>query len=51
MNDKAKAARQAYNRAYYQRNREKIRQQQAKYWERKASEMESAEKVNRNDNE
>ena len=32
MEDKAAAARRAYNQAYYRRNREKIRQQQAEYW-------------------
>lgn len=49
MEDKAAAARRAYNQAYYRRNRERIRQQQKQYWERKAAELESAGKEGEND--
>ena len=44
MDERAKTARQAYNKAYYQRNRERIRQQQAEYWKRKAEELETITK-------
>ncbi|WP_291233026.1 hypothetical protein [Gemmiger sp.] len=51
MDKSAKAARQAYNKAYYQRNREKIRQQQAEYWKRKAEELETIKKGNNDGNQ
>ena len=37
MTEQAKAARSAYNRGYYARNKERIKQQHNDYWERKAS--------------
>ena len=51
MEDKAAAARRAYNQAYYRRNREKIRQQQAEYWKRKAEELETIKKGNNDGNQ
>ena len=40
MSERAKAAKNAYNRQRYKRNREKELKRQADYWERKAAEME-----------
>lgn len=37
--NKSKELRREYNRQYYQKNKEKIRNNQNQYWERKASEM------------
>ncbi len=37
MTEQAKAARSAYNRGYYARNKERIKQQHNDYWERKAA--------------
>lgn len=51
MEDKAAAARRAYNQAYYRRNREKICQQQAEYWKRKAEELETIKKGNNDGNQ
>ena len=51
MEDMAAAARRAYNQAYYRRNREKIRQQQAEYWKRKAEELETIKKGNNDGNQ
>ncbi|MFQ9437444.1 MAG: phosphatase [Subdoligranulum sp.] len=51
MEDKAAAARRAYNQVYYRRNREKIRQQQAEYWKRKAEELETIKKGNNDGNQ
>lgn len=48
MEDKAAAARRAYNQAYYRRNRERIRQQQKEYWTRRAEKLESARKEGEN---
>ncbi len=36
MNEAAKEARRAYKRAWQRKNRDKVKQYQAKYWERKA---------------
>ena len=38
MTAAAKAARNAYRREWYKRNKEKVKKQQADYWERKAQE-------------
>ena len=48
MEDKAAAARRAYNQAYYRRNRERMRQQQKEYWTRRAEKLESAGKEGEN---
>ena len=37
MTEQAKAARREYKRQWNQRNRDKVRQAQARYWERKAA--------------
>ena len=37
MTEQAKAARSAYNRGYYARNKERIKQQHNDNWERKAA--------------
>lgn len=39
MTDKAKAARAAYRREWARKNPDKIKAQQARYWERKAAQM------------
>ena len=41
MDEKAKAARRAYKRAWAKKNPEKIRAQQERYWVKKAAEAES----------
>lgn len=46
MSERAKAAKNAYNRQWYKRNREKELKRQAEYWERKADEMEKEGKKN-----
>lgn len=38
MNEEAKAARRAYKRAWQRANRDKVKQYQTKYWNRKAQE-------------
>lgn len=42
MNDKARAARNAYRRRYAKEHPEKIRAQQERYWTKKAAQMEAA---------
>lgn len=42
MTEKAKEARRAYKREWNQRNREKVKAAQARYWERKAEAAEAA---------
>lgn len=37
--DAIRAAKNAYSRAYYAKNRERIRENQARYWMKKAAEM------------
>lgn len=44
MTEQAKEARRAYARAWYAKNREKARERNARYWERKAEELEKREK-------
>ena len=44
MNEQAKEARRAYKREWNRRNRDKVRDAQARYWERKAAEAEAAQK-------
>lgn len=36
----AKEAQRIYNRSYYQKNKERIKAQRARYWEKKARQME-----------
>lgn len=43
MSEAAKELRRAYERDYYARNRERIQQQRAERWERKARELAAAE--------
>lgn len=43
MSEAAKELRRAYGRDYYARNRDRIRQQRADRWERKARELAAAE--------
>lgn len=43
MNEKARAARNAYRRQYAKDHPDKIRKQQERYWTKKAAEMEAAE--------
>lgn len=38
MTDAAKEARRAYQREWYRKNKDKAKQRQRKYWERKAAE-------------
>ena len=38
LSEKAKEERAAYYREYYQQNKDKIREHQRRYWERKAKE-------------
>lgn len=38
LSDEAKEARREYRRAYYKRNKERIKEQNRQYWERKAAE-------------
>lgn len=38
LSEEAKEARRKYRREYYQRNKERIRRQTIKYWEKKAAE-------------
>ena len=40
MDEKAKAARRAYKRAWAQRNPDKVQQYQEAYWSRRAAEIE-----------
>lgn len=44
MTEQAKEARRAYGRAWYAKNREKVKERAARYWERKAREREEREK-------
>ncbi len=44
MTEQAKEARRAYARAWYAKNREKVKERAARYWERKAIEREEREK-------
>lgn len=41
--DAIRAAKNAYSRAYYAKNRERIRENQARYWMKKAAEMQQTE--------
>ena len=43
MDERARAARSAYQKAWRKKNQDKIREYAAKYWEKKAREMEAAE--------
>jgi len=43
MSENAKAARAAYMREYYKKNRELIRKNRELYWERKAAKMKTEE--------
>ncbi len=45
LNERARAARNAYWRQWTKENRDKVRAQQERYWERKADKME-AKKAN-----
>lgn len=45
LSEAAKAARREYKNAWARRNRDKVRQQQRRYWERKAAAQRSAEAV------
>lgn len=47
MNDKAKEARRAYKREWNRRNRDKVKQAQARYWERKAAQQAAADQEGR----
>lgn len=42
LSEAAKAARREYKNAWARRNRDKVRQQQHRYWERKAAAQRSA---------
>lgn len=44
MTERAKEARRAYARAWYAKNRQKAIERSARYWERKAKELEEREK-------
>ena len=44
MTEAAREARNAYNRAYYARNREKVKEAKARYWARKAAEQADSER-------
>lgn len=43
MTEKAAAARREYKRKWQQENRDKVRAQQERYWERKAAQAEKAQ--------
>ena len=42
MNDAARAARNAYKRAWSKANPEKVKAMQARYWEKRAAELQRA---------
>lgn len=44
MTDAAKEARRAYHRKWAQENKEKVKQQQARYWAKRAAEAAAAER-------
>ena len=44
MTEAAKEARRAYKRAWNKKNKDKVKAAQARYWERKAQQVEQAEK-------
>lgn len=44
MNEQAKAARRAYKRAWARKNPDKVKAQQARYWQRKAEQAAAAER-------
>ena len=44
LTDKAREARNAYQREWNRKNREKVREHQRRYWERKAAELEAEER-------
>ena len=48
MSEAAKLARRQYNRDYYAKNKDRIQQQKAEYWARKAAEAARKEKTNEN---
>lgn len=43
MEESAREARNAYRRAWYKRNRDKVRQQQERYWSKKAAAAQEAQ--------
>ncbi len=43
MTEEARQARNAYERERYRKNKERVRQQQAAYWERKAAQKAAQE--------
>lgn len=45
MTDEAKAARRAYNRQWARANKDKVKANAARYWEKKAQEAKQAESV------
>lgn len=45
MTDQARAARAAYKRKWAKENPDKIKAQQARYWERQAARMQAEEKA------
>lgn len=45
MTDKAKDARNAYRRKWAKNNPDKLREYQARYWEKKAAEQEAAQEA------
>lgn len=49
--DAIRAAKNAYSRAYYAKNRERIRENQARYWMKKAAEMQQTEPQQENKQE
>ena len=49
--DAIRAAKNAYSRAYYAKNRERIRENQARYWMKKAAEMQQTEPKQENKQE
>lgn len=43
MTEQAKEARKAYKREWYRKNPDKIKEYQARYWERKAAESQESQ--------
>ena len=48
MNEKAKEARRAYKRKWYQENKDKVKAYNAKYWSKKAAELKAQQPAEAN---
>lgn len=50
MSEQAKAARRAYRAKWARENRDKVKRQQERYWEKRAAQMAQAEQQDQTDN-